>query len=129
MIKLDYWLPEKEMFGCFSLESLTFTGDTLEAVASNEVFQFTISFPRGVSACSVTQTSRARQRLDALRAEHEVYMRGNTFFKLEGDPFFAQANGQKGDVHYLIAAPNYTVDILASASPAVALAQAKKRGR
>lgn len=125
MIKLDCWLPEKEMFGRFALDSITAKGDALTAVVSNEVFRFTITFPTGVGACRVTETARCRERLAALEADHEVYMRGNTFFKLEGCPY-AQQYGRAGDVHYLIAAPNYVVDILAGTMPSVELAQAKK---
>ena len=63
MITLNCWLPEKEMFGRFSLVSLSAAGDVLEAVVSNEVFQFVIRFPRGVGACRVTEAARAAERL------------------------------------------------------------------
>ena len=82
MITLNCWLPEKEMFGRFSLASLSAAGDVLEAVVSNEVFQFVIRFPRGVGACRVTEAARAAERLASLAEDYEVYMRGNTFFKL-----------------------------------------------
>mgnify|MGYP001138451334 FL=1 len=86
MITLDCWLPEKEMFGRFSLDSLSTTGDTLEAVVSNEVFQFIIRFPGGVGTCQVAETAREAERLACLAEDYEVYMRGNTFFKLRGCP-------------------------------------------
>lgn len=125
MITLDCWLPEKEMFGRFSLASLSASGDALEAVVSNEVFQFVIRFPGGVGACRVTEAARAAERLAGLEENYEVYMRGNTFFKLCGCPFEEQC-GQEGDVHYLIAAPNYVVDILSNSAPSVQLSQAKR---
>lgn len=58
MVTLDCWLPEKEMFGRFSLDSLSVAGDLLEEVVSNEVFQFTIRFPGGVGVCQVSETGR-----------------------------------------------------------------------
>ena len=125
MITLDCWLPEKEMFGRFSLASLSASGDALEAVVSNEVFQFVIRFPGGVGACRVTEAARAAERLAGLEENYEVYMRGNTFFKLCGCPFEEQC-GREGDVHYLIAAPNYVVDILSNAAPSVQLSRAQK---
>lgn len=125
MIQLDCWLPEKEMFGIFSLESVSAEAGSLQAVVSNEVFRFTICFPAGVGAWQAMESTRSAKLLDALRADHAVLMRGNTFFKLEGSAFAAQF-GQEGEVHYLIAAPNYVVEILSSAAPTVTLAQAKK---
>lgn len=125
MITLDCWLPEKEMFGRFSLDSLSTIGDTLEAVVSNEVFQFTIRFPGGVGVCQVAETAREAERLACLAEDYEVYMRGNTFFKLHGCPLEDQ-RGREGDVHYLIAAPNYVVDILANTAPSVQLSQTKR---
>lgn len=125
MIKLDCWLPEKEMFGRFSLDSITAKGDALTAVVSNEVFQFTIRFPAGVGACRVTETARSQDRLAALEADYEVYMRGNTFFKLQGCAY-GQTFGRTEDVHYLIASPNYVVDILANTAPTVELNRAEK---
>jgi hypothetical protein len=125
MITLDCWLPEKEMFGRFSLDSLSTTGDTLEAVVSNEVFQFIIRFPGGVGTCQVAETAREAERLACLAEDYEVYMRGNTFFKLRGCPLEDQ-RGRKGDIHYLIAAPNYVVDILANTTPSVQLSQTKR---
>ena len=125
MITLNCWLPEKEMFGRFSLASLSAAGDVLEAVVSNEVFQFVIRFPRGVGACRVTEAARAAERLASLAEDYEAYMRGNTFFKLRGCPFEDQC-GREGDIHYLIAAPNYVVDILSNAAPSVQLSRAQK---
>ncbi len=125
MVTLDCWLPEKEMFGRFSLDSLSAIGDTLEAVVSNEVFRFIIRFPSGVGVCQVTETAREADRLACLAEDYEVYMRGNTFFKLHGCPLEDQ-RGREGDVHYLIAAPNYVVDILANTAPSVQLSQAKR---
>ncbi len=125
MVALDCWLPEKEMFGRFSLETLATEGGALTAVLSNEVFRFTIRFPGGVGAVRVTETARAEKRLAALAADHEVYMRGNTFFKLRGCPYEAEC-GRENDVHYFIAAPNYVVDILSSTAPAVQLNRASK---
>ena len=125
MVTLDCWLPEKEMFGRFSLDSLSAMGDTLEALVSNEVFQFTIRFPKGVGVYRVTETAREAERLACLEENYEVYMRGNTFFKLHGCPLEDQY-GREGDVHYLIAAPNYVVDILSNAAPSVQLSQAKR---
>ena len=119
MITLDCWLPEKEMFGRFSLDSLSTTGDTLEAVVSNEVFQFIIRFPGGVGTCQVAETAREAERLACLAEDY------NTFFKLRGCPLEDQ-RGRKGDIHYLIAAPNYVVDILANTTPSVQLSQTKR---
>ena len=113
------------MFGVFALDSINAVGDTLKAVASNEVFQFTITFSGCVSAFRVFAADRDAERLESLRADHEVLMRGNTFFKLSGSPY-SQQFGRAGDAHYLIAAPNYTVDILAAHAPSVTLTQAKK---
>ena len=126
MVNLDCWLPEKEMFGRFSVDRICANKDQLEAVVSNEVFQFTISFPRGVGAYCVTEAERAHERLAALQSEHEVYMRGNTFFKLSGSSY-ASEYGRKDDVHYLIASPNYVVDILANTQPSVQLSQALQK--
>lgn|GEM_PF-1085992 len=119
-MKLECWLPEKEMFGKFSLDSITARGDKLTVVASNEVLEFTILFDGGVGAYRVAERARSIDRIEKLRAEYGVSMRGTTFFKLTGSRF-AQRFGAPGDKHYFIAAPNYTVDILARKEPAVAL--------
>lgn len=79
MVNLDCWLPEKEMFGRFSVETICAKREQLEVVVSNEVFRFTIHFPGGVSTYCVMTAKQAQGRLATLRADHEVYMRGNTF--------------------------------------------------
>ncbi|WP_295585995.1 hypothetical protein [uncultured Oscillibacter sp.] len=125
MVNLDCWLPEKEMFGRFSVETICAKREQLEVVVSNEVFRFTIHFPGGVSTYCVMTAEQAQGRLTTLRADHEVYMRGNTFFKLSGSPCEAEYS-RPGDTHYLIASSNYVVDIFAGTQPTVQLAQAKK---
>ena len=125
MVNLNCWLPEKEMFGRFSVETVCAKQDQLELVVSNEVFQLTIRFSSGVSTYRVMTAEQAQDRLAALRADHEVYMRGNTFFKVSGCPCEAEY-GKPEDVHYLIASSNYVVDIFADTQPTVQLEQAKK---
>ena len=66
-----------------------------------------------------------KKLLGGTAEDYEVYMRGNTFFKLRGCPFEDQC-GREGDIHYLIAAPNYVVDILSNAAPSVQLSRAQK---
>ena len=73
----------------------------------------------------LAETAREAERLACLAEDYEVYMRGNTFFKLHGCPLEDQ-RGREGDVHYLIAAPNYVVDILANTAPSVQLSQTKR---
>jgi len=125
MVNLECWLPEKEMFGVFVLNSISAKADTLEVIVSNEVFQFTISFLSGVKEYQVRKTSRAEDFLSILREGHEVLMDGNTFFKWSDSACNVQA-GKEGEQRYLIAAPNYVVDLLADTMPTVALVQAKK---
>lgn len=129
MIKLECWLPEKEMFGVFSLDSIaanTAKGGALELIVSNDVFQFIISFPAGVDTFRVTEAERAADLLNPLRAEYEVLMRGNTFFKLSDSQSVDQFD-KAGAVHYLVASPNYVVDVITDKVPSITLAQAKKQ--
>lgn len=125
MVNLECWLPEKEMFGVFVINSISAKADALEVIVSNEVFQFTISFLSGVKEYQVRKTSRAEDFLNILREGHEVLMRGNTFFKWSDSACNVQS-GKEGEQRYLIAAPNYVVDLLADTMPTVALVQAKK---
>lgn len=126
MIQLDCWLPEKEMFGVFSVDSILFDKGALCAVVSNEVFQFTIRFASGVKAYAIKKAALCRHRFDDLQDTYKILMRNNTFFKLQGDPTFAGLKGEK-DTHFLIASPNYMVDILADQNPAVELDMAPGR--
>ncbi len=126
MTKLDCWLPQKEMFGRFSLDSIAGEGDSLHIVVSNEVFEFSIRFASGVGAYAVAELSRCAPRLEALASEYEVLMRGNTFFKLTGDPY-QEMLGKETDVHYIIAGTNAMVDILSAACPSVSLTKSKLR--
>lgn len=125
MMTLDYWLPEKEMFGTFSLNSLTQTETSVELVASNEVFTFTVTFPQGVKACACTQRGLLDDCVNALLADYEVIMRGNTFFKLGGSDLLAKY-GTETTTHYSLIAPNYVVDILSDEAPSVELKTAVK---
>lgn len=126
MTKLDCWLPQKEMFGRFSLDSIVGEGDSLHIVVSNEVFEFSIRFSSGVGAYSVAELSRCAPRVEALSAEYEVLMRGNTFFKLTGDAY-QEALGKEHDVHYVIAGTNAMVDILSAACPSVSVTKSRLR--
>lgn len=114
MVKLECWLPKKEMFGVFSLDSITFKDYMLKAVVTNEVYKLTISFSGHTKACQVTETARKADWLAALRADHEVLMRGNTFFRLQDPP---------SEPRYLIAAPNYIAEFFTDAPPSVQLAK------
>lgn len=90
MTKLECWLPQKEMFGRFTLNSVSAESSSLKIIVSNEVFRFTLNFSTGVSAYSVTEPSRNTKRLEALKADYEVLMRGNTFFKLSDSPYLKE---------------------------------------
>jgi len=125
MVNLECWLPEKEMFGVFALNSVSAKVDALEVIVSNEVFQFTISFLSGVKEHRVRETSWAQDFLNILREGHDVLMRGNTFFKWSDSSYSVQS-GKEGEQHYLIVAPNYVVDLLSDTIPTVTLVQAKK---
>lgn len=125
MTKLECWLPQKEMFGRFTLNSVSAESSSLKIIVSNEVFQFTINFSTGVSAYSVTEPSRNTKRLEAFKADYEVLMRGNTFFKLSNSSYLKEY-GTENDIHYFIAATNAVVDVLSSTSSSITLEQAKK---
>lgn len=126
MVQLDCWLPEKEMFGVFQVDSVHFDSGTLCVVVSNEVFQFTILFQCGLKAHLVRASSLLSGRFSDLQEPYKVLMRGNTFFKLQGDPVF-RGIMSVGDVHFAIVSPNYMVDILASENPTVSLDMAPCR--
>lgn len=126
MVQLDCWLPEKEMFGIFPVDSVTLKKDGLVVIVSNEVFQFTLRFPAAPRACLVRETRLIPDRFDGLRDDQRLLMRNNTFFKLQNDPLF-DAAAEEQDEHYVIAAPNYTVEILSDHAPSVALDMAPGR--
>lgn len=126
MVQLDCWLPEKEMFGVFQVDSVQFNGGTLCVVVSNEVFQFTIRFQSGLKAYLVRASSLLCDRFSDLQESCKILMRGNTFFKLRGDPAFSGLMTE-GDTHFAVVSSNYMVDILASENPAVSLDMAPCR--
>ena len=126
MVQLDCWLPEKEMFGIFPVDSVALKKDGLCVVVSNEVFQFTLQFPAAPKACLVRETRLIPGRFDGLCDNQLLLMRNNTFFKLKNDPLFEAVAGEQ-DIHYVVAAPNYTVEILSGHAPSVALDMAPGR--
>ena len=126
MVQLDCWLPEKEMFGVFQVDSVQFNDGALCVIVSNEVFQFTIRFQSGLNACLVRASSLLSDRFSDLQESYKILMRGNTFFKLRGDPTFFGLMTE-GDTHFAIVSSNYMVDILASKNPTVSLDMAPCR--
>jgi len=117
MVKLECWLPNKEMFGVFALGSVTCRDQTLKIVMTNEVYKVTISFLGSIKSYEVTETVRKAAWLDALRADYGVLMRGNTFFRLLD---------ARSEARYLIVAPNYVAQIDTDAQPSVTLEKAEK---